>query len=56
MLVYVYMLVAGRMPNFLDYAALLYMHTKGLMLRIDIPIQLILHPVASNSHKECFYA
>ena len=31
------------------------MYTKGLVLRIEIPIQLILHPVTSNSYKECYY-
>ena len=29
------------------------MYTKGLVLRIEVPMQLILHPVTLNSHKEC---
>ena len=29
------------------------MYTKGLVLRMEVPIQLILHPITSNSHKEC---
>ena len=29
------------------------MYTKGLLLRIEVPMQLILYPVTSNSHKEC---
>ena len=31
------------------------MYTKGSVLRIEVPIQLILHPVTLNSHKESYY-
>ena len=31
------------------------MYTRGLVLRIEDPMQLILQPVTSNSHKECYY-
>ena len=50
-------------PKHIDKALLAYtncvvggpMHTKGLVLRIKVPIQLILHSTTSNSHKECYY-
>ena len=32
------------------------MYTKGLALRIEIPLQFILHHVTSNSHEECYNA
>ena len=32
------------------------MYTKGLVLRIEVPIQFILYHVTSNSHEECYNA
>ena len=31
------------------------MYTKGIVFTIEVPIQLILHPVTLNSHRESYY-